>query len=71
MQNKKPIGRRPKLDSEHLDFIDGEMEKNDELCAIGKKTYNSFYHFLFVKDTFLKYVSARGLIFHFSSQNTS
>ncbi|CAB4018731.1 Transposable element Tcb2 transposase [Paramuricea clavata] len=34
MQNKKPIGRRPKLDPEHLDFIDGEMEKNDELCAI-------------------------------------
>jgi hypothetical protein len=70
MQNKKPIGRRPNLDSEHLNFIDGEMEKNDELCAIGKKTYSSFYHFLFVKNTFLKYVSARGLIFHFSSQNT-
>jgi transposase len=45
MQNKIPIGRRPKLDSEHLDFIDGEMEKNDELYAIGKKTYNSFIIF--------------------------
>ena len=33
---KKPIGRKPKLNREHLNFIDQQLERNYELCAIGK-----------------------------------
>lgn len=35
---QKRIGRQPKLNSEHLNFIDTEMENNDELCVVGKNS---------------------------------
>ena len=33
---RKRIGRKPKLNREHFDFIDHQLEENDELCAVGK-----------------------------------
>ena len=31
----KQLGRTPKLNLEHLNFLDSKLEKNDELCAVG------------------------------------